>query len=290
MYDHPGQAEPYLPPFAGELLDLANEVCSQGHALMNQVPQALHETRHRETLHSNARYSNLLEGETRDEYLEAHEAAERALDKGGTVAAPALGVGALRLVHQELYGRVVDPPVEPGSWRTQNVQVQRHVAPAWESLPRFFERTDQVYLQPWKSSAELLLATAAAHHRILWLHPFRDGNGRTIRLQSQLALRPLGSYFWSLSAGLFRRREEYFNQLAGADSGRCGDLDGRGNLSQKHLVAWCHFFVSVCGDEIRIAGRWADSARLAEKIFAPENAHLFTMEAAMKAFAHIKPK
>lgn len=290
MYDHPGQAEPYLPPVAGELLDLATEVCNQGHALTNKLSETLRETRYLETLQSNSQHSNLLEDETSHEYLKAHVQAELGLDKVGTVAASALGVEALRSMHQELYTHVIGTVVQPGVWRTQNVQVQRHIAPAWESLPRFFERTDQVYLQPWRSSAELLIATAAAHHRLLWLHPFRDGNGRSMRLQSQLALRPFGSKFWSLSAGLWRRRDEYFNQLAAADSHRCGDLDGRGNLSQKHLVEWCLFFVSVCGDEIRTAERWADSARLAEKIFAPENAHLFTKEAAMKAFAHIKPK
>jgi Fic family protein len=31
---------------------------------------------------------------------------------------------------------------------------------------------------------ESIIATAAAHHRLPWIHPFTDGNGRVARLMS----------------------------------------------------------------------------------------------------------
>jgi Fic family protein len=36
--------------------------------------------------------------------------------------------------------------------------------------------------------AETILAAAAAHHRLLWIHPFADGNGRVARLMSHASL------------------------------------------------------------------------------------------------------
>ena len=34
----------------------------------------------------------------------------------------------------------------------------------------------------------IVLAAACAHHRLLWIHPFTDGNGRVARLMSNAML------------------------------------------------------------------------------------------------------
>jgi Fic family protein len=50
------------------------------------------------------------------------------------------------------------------------------------------------------------LAAAAAHHRLAWIHPFLDGNGRLIRLKSHAILLDAldtGSV-WSIARGLAR--------------------------------------------------------------------------------------
>lgn len=252
MYDYPAQAEPYLPT-AGLLDKQASLVSSAASVLLARVPHTSHTHRRIKTYKANAVYSSRIEGEAGIQCLAVHEAAENALDGVGIVAAPALGSGVLKHVHSELFSSFDSARFAPGKLRTQHVKVQRHVPPHFEALPFFLERADQVYLLPWKSLAELLIAVAAAHHRMTWIHPFTDGNGRAIRLQSQLALRPFGSSIWSLSAGLWRRREDYFRLLAEADSPRLGDLDGRGNLSEKRLVEWCEFFIDVCLEEIQSA-------------------------------------
>ena len=66
-----------------------------------------------------------------------------------------------------------------------------------------------------------------------WVHPFRDGNGRSVRLQTHCALFPVSAGLWSVSRGLARRRDEYYAHLDAADAPRAGDLDGRGNLSDR---------------------------------------------------------
>lgn len=254
MYHEAHQAEPYLPSLeTPALMDLAKRVCLEAEHLVAKVPQSRRVELAKATRHENAATSNALENESRAEYLRAHELAELALDTIGLAGAPALGTDVLRRAHQELYSMVVDSSVSPGDLRTQNVKVQWHVAPHWESVPAFLSRADEVYRQIWKSREELLIAAAAAHHRFLWIHPFIDGNGRAIRMQSQLALRALGSDYWSLSNGLLRRRDDYYRTLSDADSRRLGDLDGRGNLSLKRLVEWCEFFVEVCREEIQAA-------------------------------------
>jgi Fic family protein len=70
----------------------------------------------------------------------------------------------------------------PGALRRHDVKVGSHVAISPGALPRFLERFAQVYGNVGKT--ESIIATAAAHHRLLWIHPFTDGNGRVARLMS----------------------------------------------------------------------------------------------------------
>jgi len=99
-----------------------------------------------------------------------------------------------------------------------------------------------------------LVAIAAAHHRLAWIHPFGDGNGRVIRLQSQAQLirHGVASHgLWTLSRGLARWRQRYYAGLAAADQGRRDDLDGRGNLSDAALADFCVFFLETMLDQIQ---------------------------------------
>jgi Fic family protein len=249
--EHAGQAEPYLSGPNDQLLRTARSVVQDSELLLKGLGQGSRAVWMDANQSANAVFSNRIERESRTEYITAHIASERAVDMSQLCGHEALLSSTLLNVHGELYSRVSDVAYVAGAWRTVNVSVQNHVPPSWPSLAEFLKRTDEVYARPWKSREDLLLATAAAHHRLAWIHPFTDGNGRAIRLQSQLALRPLGSHFWSLSEGLWRRRDEYYARLGEADMPRLSDLDGRGNLSKKMLDAWCTFFIDVCHEEIR---------------------------------------
>jgi len=124
------------------------------------------------------------------------------------------------------------------------------------------------------------VAIAAAHHRLAWIHPFGDGNGRVIRLQSQAQLirHGVASHgLWTLSRGLARWRQRYYAGLAAADQGRRGDLDGRGNLSDAALADFCVFFLETMLDQIRFMSGLLSLSALrtrVERYFQFEALHL----------------
>ncbi len=97
-----------------------------------------------------------------------------------------------------------------------------------------------------------IVALGAAHHRLLWIHPFYDGNGRVTRLMSHASLQRcgVGSSLWSVARGLARNVKEYKALLMAADEPRRGDLDGRGALSTQALIKFCEFFLTICIDQI----------------------------------------
>ena len=97
-----------------------------------------------------------------------------------------------------------------------------------------------------------LVAMAAAHHRLAWIHPFRDGNGRVARLHSHAVLGQLGltNGLWSPLRGFARAQDAYYAHLAAADEPRAGDLDGRGNLTEAGLVQWIGWGLDQCLDQV----------------------------------------
>lgn len=121
-------------------------------------------------------------------------------------------------------------------------------------------------------SAEKILLIPAAHHRFNYIHPFPDGNGRVSRLMSHaMALRAgIGAHgLWSVSRGLargLRGPSEYKQMMDHADMPRQGDLDGRGNLSQRALEEFAVWFLRVCLDQITFMSNLFDLDGLSERL------------------------
>lgn len=236
----------------------------------------------------NCYYSNLIEGHNthprdidralaadyssdphrRDLQLEAraHIEVQQQIDARSEVPTPAASRAFMEWTHREFCVRlpesllvVTNPdtgeqlPLVPGELRTRTVAVGRHVPPAANELPAFLSRFEQAYDASRLTKSRQALATAAAHHRFLWIHPFLDGNGRVARLMSHAMLLDLGvgSALWSISRGLARKSTEYKRLLMAADEPRRGDLDGRGALSQRALIEFCRFFLECCLDQVR---------------------------------------
>jgi Fic family protein len=188
----------------------------------------------------------------------------------------------LRWLHREFYNRVpaelrfVSDPithrrerVEPGEFRSYPVTVGHHMPPEPAEIERFVAHASDRYRVDRLSGLDKVLAVAASHHRMLWIHPFGDGNGRVIRLATQFFARRIGlggTGLWSASRGLARRRDEYVAALADADTERRHDSDGRGSLSAEALARFTRFYLETCLDQVTFMGESLDLERLAERL------------------------
>lgn len=141
----------------------------------------------------------------------------------------------------------------PGQYRGGDVIVGKHIPISAAAIPAFLTRFEQAYSPTRLSKINKIIAAAASHHRLLWIHPFYDGNGRVSRLFSHGYLKEIGigNSLWSVARGLSRNVEDYKKMLALADSLRWNDLDGRGNLTSKGLIEFCVFFLNVCLDQVK---------------------------------------
>ncbi|MEX2516146.1 MAG: Fic family protein [Gammaproteobacteria bacterium] len=156
--------------------------------------------------------------------------------------------------------------VIPGELRKHDVSIGGHVAISPGALPRFLERFDDVYSNLGKTDA--ILAAASAHHRLLWIHPFLDGNGRVSRLMSYaMLLETLDTRgLWSVARGLAHNVSDYKRHLAACDQERRNDLDGRGHLSEEALAGFTRFFLESCIDQIRFMRDLIQPDRLRNRI------------------------
>jgi Fic family protein len=286
---HPSAAEPYLPAEGSALLeDLAFKLAREASALAGQLPPQVARSVGALLRSMNCYYSNLIEGHNthprdidralaqdyaqdparRDLQLEAraHIEVQGLVDVGGSAPGPAASRDFIAWAHREFCSRlpatlltVTNPDtveqlsVVPGELRSRLVVVGRHVPPPAADLPAFLDRFEQAYTVGTLTQPRQVVAVAAAHHRLLWIHPFLDGNGRVARLVSHAMFLELGmgSGLWSVSRGLARNVVEYKQLLMAADGLRRGDHDGRGALSEAALSDFCRFFLECCLDQVR---------------------------------------
>lgn len=185
----------------------------------------------------------------------------------------------LLVVSNEVTKRLV--VVVPGEWRRDDVQVGQHVAVSPPAVPRFIERFSSFYGP--LSRTETILCAAAAHHRLLWVHPFADGNGRVARLMSHAVLLEAldTGGVWSIARGLARNATTYKAQLMACDQPRRNDLDGSGNLSEEALVEFTRFFLVTCLDQVAFMEEVVQPDRLRSRIrvWAEEEARAGTLPA-----------
>jgi Fic family protein len=282
-YNSPHQFEPLLPSAAAQepLLAKAHDlavaaVTLAGHPSAPQLRGLL--------AAMNSYYSNRIEGQhTRPHELEqalrkdfssnaglaarqrlalAHIDAEAELEQrysGAQGAAALYSEAAVCDIHRSLFSRLPEgdqvtgegEPIVPGEIRRREVSVGQHVAPRVASIGSFIERWAGFYGGVRRGEAALV-ALAAAHQRLGWIHPFVDGNGRVMRLHTHTLLSALGytGGLWSPLRGFARSVDRYYALLAAADDPRRGDVDGRGNLSEAALVAWIDYVLDVCIDQV----------------------------------------
>ena len=296
--------EPTLP--SGELHELEEQallLTSVANRLTASLPDAV-QTGVGELVRSmNCYYSNLIEGhptlpgeiddalklrysddpERRDLQLEAvaHITVQQKIDAGLDTDCDCTSEEYIKWIHRE-FCELLPPDmliainsktgeevqVVPGEFRQTEVTVGRHAPPGFGDLTELMTYFARAYQSDRHRGVASILIIPAAHHRLLWIHPFVDGNGRVARLMSHAMLlrSGLGSPLWSVSRGLARGVDRYKATLAAADQTRRGDLDGRGNLSQQALVDFCGFFFEACIDQVEFMESLLKPSELGRRI------------------------
>jgi Fic family protein len=285
----------------GGLTDLAFDLTQKSAGFRRSLPESLLTSLADLVRAMNCYYSNLIEGHDthpidieralkndysqdthkRDLQLEAkaHISVQQWIDGGGLKGQRALTAEGICEIHHRFCTLlpedllwVEDPTtkerlrVVPGQLRHRDVQVGQLVAVSPGAIPRFLQRFEEVYRQLGKT--ESLISCAAAHHRLLWMHPFLDGNGRVARLMSHAVLLDIldTGAVWSVARGLARNVAEYKTLLANCDQTRRNDLDGRGTLSEEALAEFTRFFLTICIDQVTFMESLVQSDRLRARI------------------------
>lgn len=283
------------------LSDLALELTAQSTRLRSELPHSVAVALATLVRAMNCYYSNLIEGhdthpvdieralandfsaepDQRNLQLEAktHIAVQAWIDEGGLAGGQATTEQGICEIHRRFCEHL--PPallvvedkrtgealkVVPGAYRRRDVQVGLHVAVSPGALPRFMRRFEQAYRTPGR--LDRLFAAASAHHRLLWIHPFLDGNGRVARLMSHALLFDAldTGGLWSVARGLARAESTYKQHLRACDLQRRNDLDGRGNLSEEALADFTRFFLETCIDQVSFMRRLMEPDRLRGRI------------------------
>ncbi len=266
------------------LTDLALDLAQLSAGFRRSLPKGLLASLAGLVRSMNCYYSNLIEGhdthpidieralngdyskdaKKRDLQIEAraHIAVQQWIDDGG-LRGRAVSADSIREIHRRFCEHLpddllwaVDPVTQekikviPGELRRRDVAVGNHIPVSPGAVPRFLHRFEAVYCRLGKT--ETILATAAAHHRLVWIHPFLDGNGRVARLMSHATLLEAldTGALWSVARGLARSVDAYKGHLAACDQTRRNDLDGRGQLSEENLAEFTRFFLNVCLDQV----------------------------------------
>ena len=293
-----------------QLEDLAVDLVAKAHRLAAQLHPSVRTEVGALVRSMNCYYSNLIEGHNthpvdidralREDYSQnpgkralqlearAHIEVQAMLDGATPDKPPSLGElpassTFIRGVHAEFCSRLPDDllwvvnsasgeriRVVPGELRQRHVKVGRHVPVSPGAVVRFLSRFEAAYRAADLSRVEQIIAVPAAHHRLLWIHPFIDGNGRVTGLMSHAMLRDtgMGTSLWSVSRGLARNDADYKRLLMAADEERHGDYDGRGALSEAALTELCEFFLRVCVDQVEFMERILNAGTLLGRIEA----------------------
>lgn len=290
-----------------ELSDLVLEIRSSAEALGRRLhPDSAAELRAMTRI-MNAYYSNLIEGHnTRPRDIEAalagrlNEVENRPLAEEaaahvrvqvwidethaqGALPEP-ISVAFIRDLHRRFYEEMPEElrytehdgqhkEVVPGAFRVEGeeVAIGRHLPPSAPQVPAFMDYFVMRYRGLTRGATGRILSIPAAHHRLNYIHPFLDGNGRVSRLMSHAMCQAAGiggHGLWSISRGLARGLTdpaEYKERMDSADQPRRGDRDGRGNLSLSTLTSFTGWFLTIMLDQIHFTEAMFDLDTLRDR-------------------------
>lgn len=153
----------------------------------------------------------------------------------------------------------------PGSYRKSRVVISgsQHLPPEQIKIPEYMDEFIQFINNSDRPKYDLM-KIALAHHRFGWIHPFSNGNGRTVRLITYALLIKYGfnvqasGRVLNPTAVFCNDRETYYKMLSEADTGKLESLE-----------KWCTYVLSGILKELKKLDELSDSVSLNNKILIP---------------------
>lgn len=188
------------------------------------------------------------------------------------IDAAALNRSFLSELHKQVVGGLTaEGSNNAGEYRQKNVTIAgaAHLPPDYMQVNSFMEELFDFINRDDPSQFDLL-KTAIAHHRFAWIHPFDNGNGRTVRLLTYAMLVKQGfkvrmGRIINPTAVFCIDRDKYYENLARAN---IGDDEG--------ILSWCEYVLAGLRTEVDKIDRLADYKYLLDNVLKP--AILFSSE------------
>lgn len=172
-------------------------------------------------------------------------------------------------IHKIIVDGLTPPPQGEGSHRPgdlRNVPVSIKgsdiVLPEPLRVPEFLQELLDFVNTPVDLQNDLLV-TALAHHRMTWVHPFDNGNGRMVRMFTYAMLikqdfQVKTGRILNPTAIFCMDREKYYKMLSLADTGE-----------KENVLAWCTYVLGGLKEEIEKIDRLLDAKYVIEAILVP---------------------
>lgn len=206
------------------------------------------------TQRSNEQFSEIANLEAAMDFIEDH-------------MAPGVDVTHtfVRQLHQLVVGELTrEGDKTPGAYRSWDVRIagSSHVPPEHFKVHGYMDELIDFINQPVKDKYDLL-KTALAHHRMAWIHPFGNGNGRTVRLLTYALMIKYGfnvkdGKILNPTAVFCNDRDVYYRQLAEADTGK-----------DTALLNWCEYVLQGIVEEVEKINQLLDFDFLRKIILEP---------------------
>jgi Fic family protein len=152
----------------------------------------------------------------------------------------------------------------PGVYRLSNPKIQnsQHLPPENYLVEGYMKELFD-FIEKEDGSKYDLLKIAIAHHRFVWIHPFGNGNGRTVRLFTYAMLVKNGfkvgeERIINPTAVFCGNRNDYYDFLSLADSG-----------TDEGILSWCEYVLKGIREEIIKIDKLLDYEYLKKEILIP---------------------
>lgn len=153
-------------------------------------------------------------------------------------------------LHKHIVKDLTPPPngegdKTPGNYRKHGIKINKsnHLPPMPAQINGYMDELFS-FINREESSKYDLIKTAIAHHRFVWIHPFGNGNGRTVRLFTYAMLVQQGfninlGRIVNPTAVFCNNRDNYYEYLSKADTGE-----------KLGLEKWCEYVLNGLKAEI----------------------------------------